>query len=416
MSSFIALSGLNAAQAELTTTSNNIANVNTTGFRASRTEFSDLFTRSPYATSRTSSGSGVRVQNIRASFSQGAVSQTADTLDLAIQGQGFFTVSDAVQNGNVSYTRSGAFGVDADGFIVNAGGGYLQGYPTNTDGTINDQLNIGRIQVPASYGDAIQTDTVDLQVNLQFGTAGHGNQAAVPSVVAFDPTDDTTYASMAPINVLDDQGEAVQAAVYFVRTADPTGAAPETSYNVRMVIDGETMTATPGSVSFDSEGNPTVPFSTMSFSGTNWNMDLNLDDTQMSNDSFEVMSSAHNGDRPRGLSGLEVGDDGLLWASYAGDLGIALGQVAIGTFNNVQGLKNLGDASFAPTNESGAVEYGVAGSDGMGNIESGALELSNVDLTSELVDLITAQRNYQASAKALETSSSMAQTIMNIRG
>ncbi|MCG7572169.1 flagellar hook protein FlgE [Phaeobacter sp. CNT1-3] len=415
MSSFIALSGLNAAQADLTTTSNNIANVNTTGFRASRTEFSDLFTRSPYVTSRTAVGSGVRVQNVRQSFSQGAVSQTADTLDLAIQGQGFFTVSDAVQNGNVSYTRAGAFGVDENGFIVNAGGGYLQGFPTNMDGTINDQTNIGRIQVPSTYGSATETSIVDLQVNLQFGAAGHGNQAAVPPTATFDPTDDTTYASMAPINVLNDEGNPVSAAVYFVRTADPTVATPTTSYDVRMVIDGETMTATPANVTFDDEGNPSAPFSTMNFSGTNWNMALNLDDTEMSNDSFEVLSSAHNGDRPRGLSGLEIGDDGLLWASYAGDQAIALGQLAIANFSNVQGLKNLGDASFSATNASGDVVYGVAGSDGLGNIESGALELSNVALTSELVDLITAQRNYQASAKALETSSSMAQTIMNIR-
>ena len=415
MSSFIALSGLNAAQADLTTTSNNIANVNTTGFRASRTEFSDLFTRSPYVTSRTSSGSGVRVQNIRQSFSQGAVAQTSDTLDLAIQGQGFFTVSDAVQNGNLSYTRAGAFGVDAEGYIVNANGGFLQGFPTNTDGSLYDQTTIDRIHVPGTYGTATQTSTVDLNVNLQFGTDGHGSQDAVPPTGTFDPADDTTYASMAPVNVLDGDGNATPAAVYFIRSQDPTGADPTTSYDVRMVIDGETMTATPDTINFDDEGNPTTAFSTMSFSGTNWTMDLNLDDTSMSNDSFEVMSSASDGDRPRGLSGLEIGNDGLIWASYAGDLGIALGQLSIGTFSNVQGLKNLGDASFAPTNDSGDVEYGKAGSDGLGNIESGALELSNVDLTSELVDLITAQRNYQASAKALETSASMAQTVMNIR-
>ncbi|MEC7964399.1 MAG: flagellar hook-basal body complex protein, partial [Pseudomonadota bacterium] len=175
------------------------------------------------------------------------------------------------------------------------------------------------------------------------------------------------------------------------------------------------MTATPSTITFDDEGNPTTPFSTMSFSGSTWNMDLNLDDTTMSNESFQVMSSAHNGDRPRGLAGLEIGDDGSIWASYAGDTSIALGQLAIAAFNNVQGLKNQGDASFAATNDSGDVQFGVATLDGMGSIESGALELSNVDLTSELVDLITAQRNYQASAKALETSSSMAQTIMNIR-
>jgi flagellar hook protein FlgE len=135
----------------------------------------------------------------------------------------------------------------------------------------------------------------------------------------------------------------------------------------------------------------------------------------MSSDNFEVQSSAHDGDRPRGLSGLEIGPDGLLWASYSGEKAVAIGQLAVANFSNLQGLKNLGDASFAATNRSGEVSYAAAGTEGMGNVESGALELSNVKLTSELVDLISAQRNYQASAKALETSSSMAQTIMNMR-
>lgn len=415
MSTFIALSGLNAAQADLQTTSNNIANVNTTGFRASRTEFTDLFTRSPYVTSRTSSGSGVRVDNVRQSFSQGAVAQTSDTLDLAIQGQGFFTVSDAVPTGEMSYTRAGAFGVDERGYIVNASGGYLQGFPTNVDGTLRDQTQIQAIEVPTTHGEAVATTEVDLQVRLPFGTDGHGNQDAVPPTGAFDPDDDTTYANMSPINLYDDQGEPLEGHVYFIRTQDPSGLDPTTTYEMRMVIEGETMTSAPGTMNFDDEGFTTTPFSTMTFTGTTRSMDLNMDDTVMSDESYEIMSSAHNGDRPRGLSGLEIGDDGLLWASYAGDLGIALGQLSIGTFSNVQGLKNLGDASFAPTNDSGPVEYGTAGTDGMGNIESGALELSNVDLTSELVDLITAQRNYQASAKALETSASMTQTIMNIR-
>jgi flagellar hook protein FlgE len=415
MSSFIALSGLNAAQADLATTSNNIANVNTAGFRGSRTEFSDLFTRSPYVTARTSSGSGVRVQTVRQSFSQGAVSQTSDTLDLTIQGQGFFTVSDAAKDGNLSYTRAGAFGVDNQGYIVNAAGRFLQGFPSNTDGTINDQTKIDRIQVPPTRGNPKQTTTVDLQVNLQFGSDGHGNQAAVPPAAAFDATDDTTYASRAPVNVLDAEGKAVSAHVYFIRNADPTVAAPTTTYDVRMVVDGQTMTATPSTVAFDSDGNPTAAISTMNFSGSSWNLALNLDDTKMSSDNFEVQSSAHDGDRPRGLSGLEIGPDGLLWASYSGEKAVAIGQLAVANFSNLQGLKNLGDASFAATNRSGEVSYAAAGTEGMGNVESGALELSNVKLTSELVDLISAQRNYQASAKALETSSSMAQTIMNMR-
>ena len=415
MSSFISLSGLNAAQADLTTTSNNIANVNTTGFRSSRTEFSDMFTRSPYVTSRTASGSGVRVQNIRQSFTQGAVAQTAETLDLTLQGQGFFTVSDAVQNGNVSYTRAGAFGVDAEGYMVNAGGGFLQSYPTNADGSVNDQLTLQRVQVSPTYGDAVQTSAVDLAVSLQFGADGAGAQDAVPPSNAFDPSDETTYAAMAPINVLNDEAEPVPANVFFIRTVDPTAATPTTTYEMRMVIDDEVMTSPTGSVVFDEEGNPSAPFTPMTFTGTNWTMDLDMTDSTMHDEAFRVDSSAHNGERPRGLSGLEVGDDGLIWASYAGDLGIALGQLAIANFPNVQGLKNLGDASYSPTNDSGDVVNGVAGSDGLGNIESGALELSNVDLTSELVDLITAQRNYQASAKALETSASMAQTIMNIR-
>lgn len=418
MTSSIALSGLNAAQADLKTTSNNIANTNTFGFHASRTEFADLFTRSAYSNSGTESGSGVRVHAVRQSFSQGAVTQTANTLDMALQGGGFFTVSDSAVNGNITYTRAGAFGVDSEGYLVNASGGYLQGFPTNTDGSISNELQLQRMQIPPTHGDPKATTAVDLAVNLPFGAEGAGNQDAVPPTNAFDPADDTTFAASAAVNVWNEQGDAVPARVFFIQTQEPTAADPTTSYEMRMEVDGEVLTTTPATaatVNFDEYGTPTAAIAPMAFSSTSWNLSLDLTDTEMSNDEFNVLTSAHDGERPRGLSGLEVGDDGVVWASYAGNQAISLGQLAIANFPNAQGLKQLGESSYAQTVESGDALMGRAGSDGFGKVESGALEMSNVDLTSELVNLITAQRNYQASAKALETSNSVTQTIMNIR-
>ncbi|MDX1780297.1 MAG: flagellar hook protein FlgE [Thalassovita sp.] len=419
MTSSIALSGLNAAQADLKTTSNNIANTNTYGFHASRTEFADLFTRSPYSSSGTESGSGVRVHAVRQSFSQGAVTQTANTLDLALQGGGFFVLSDAVSEGNMSFTRAGAFGVDSEGYLVNASGGYLQGYPTNADGSLSSALELNNMQVPPTTGEPKATTAVDLAVNLPFGAEGAGNQDAVPPANAFDPADGTTFAASAAVNVWNEYGDAVPARVYFIQIQEPTAADPSTTYEMRMEVDGEVLTtAAPADaqINFDEYGTPTATIAPMAFSSTSWNLSLDLTDTEMSSDSFEVMTSAHDGERPRGLSGLEVADDGVVWASYAGNESISLGQLAVANFSNVQGLKQLGEASYSQTVASGDVRLGQAGADGFGKIEAGALEQSNVDLTAELVNLITAQRNYQASAKALETSNAVTQTIMNIRG
>ncbi|MYM53720.1 flagellar hook protein FlgE [Thalassovita mangrovi] len=419
MTSSISLSGLNAAQADLRTTSNNIANANTYGFHASRTEFADLFTRSAFSASGTESGSGVRVHTVRQSFSQGPVNQTSNTLDLALQGQGFFAVSDAVTDGNLTYTRAGAFGVDAEGYIVNASGGYLQGYPTNADGSIATSLELQQMRIPSTVGDPQATTAVDLSVNLPFGAEGVGNQDAVPPTNAFDPADDTSYAFSADVNVWNNDGEAMPAKVFFIQVQEPTAGDPSTTYEMRMEVDGEVLTTTPATaaqINFDEYGTPTSTIAPMDFSSTSWNLSLDLTDTEMSDDTYQVLSSAHDGERPRGLSGLEVGDDGVVWASYAGNQAISLGQLAIANFPNSQGLKQLGESSYAQTVESGDALMGQAGSDGFGKVDSGALEMSNVDLTSELVNLITAQRNYQASAKALETSNSVTQTIMNIRG
>ncbi|WP_323784519.1 flagellar hook protein FlgE [Thalassovita sp.] len=418
MTSSIALSGLNAAQADLSTTSNNIANTSTYGFHASRTEFADLFTRSPYANSGTESGSGVRVNSVRQSFTQGAVNQTANTLDLALRGQGFFAVSEGAENGDVSYTRAGAFGVNADNYLVNASGGFVQGYPSNADGSISNEIDIQSIRIPSENGEPSATTAVDLAVNLPFGDAGFGNQDAVPPTNAFDPSDDTTFAASAAVNVWNDEGEAVPAQVYFIQNQSPTAADPSTTYETRMVVGGEvltTATTAESEINFDEYGTPSTPISSMAFSSTSWSLNLDMTDTGMSDESFEVMTSAHDGQRPSGLSGLEIAEDGVVWASYAGQGSIPLGQLAVVNFPNVQGLRQLGDASYAATVDSGDAISGRAATNGMGKIESGSLEMSNVDLTSELVNLITAQRNYQASAKALETSNSVTQTIMNIR-
>ncbi len=419
MTSSISLSGLNAAQADLRTTSNNIANANTYGFHASRTEFADLFTRSAFSASGSQSGSGVRVHTVRQSFSQGPVNQTSNTLDLALQGQGFFVVSDAVTDGNTTYTRAGAFGVDSEGYIVNASGGYLQGYPTNADGSIATSLELQQMQIPSTVGDPRATTAVDMSVNLPFGAEGIGNQDAVPPTNAFDPADDTSYAFASDVNVWNDQGVAMPAKVFFIQVQEPTAGDPSTTYEMRMEVDGEVLTTTPATaaqINFDEYGTPTSAIAPMDFSSTSWNLSLDLTDTSMSDNTYQVLSSAHDGERPRGLSGLEVGDDGVVWASYAGNQAISLGQLVVATFPNMQGLRQQGEASYAQTVESGDALMGQAGSDGFGKVDSGALEMSNVDLTSELVNLITAQRNYQASAKALETSNATTQTIMNIRG
>ncbi len=423
MSMSTALSGLKAAQAEISATSHNIANVGTVGFRSSRVEFADVFSSSPLSNQRTAVGSGVQVQRVAQNFSQGNVVTTGNLLDIAIEGQGFFALQPAADSNGVGggavYSRAGAFTMDTNGHVVNGANQQLLCWPVTTTGVpLTNQINQAvPLTIPMQTGAPVRSSEVNLVLQLPSDNAMTGNQSAIPPAAAFDPADDTTYARRTVVPVFGADGTPVQAEAYFVKTASPDATSTDTTYAMHLVIDGAevapTAPATTASLTFDGAGNLTAG-SALSFGATE-TIAFNTTGSTLTSSPFAVEQATHNGASPAKLTNLELDGSGSVWATYGSGARVALGQIVLANFSNPGGLKVMGKSTFGATSESGQPLTGTAGTAGFGALRSGALERSNVELTEELVNLISAQRNYQASAKAMETSTSLMQTIMNIR-
>ena len=422
MSMNTALSGLTAAQSDIAATSHNIANVGTVGFRGSRTEFADIYNQSPFSVSRTTVGSGAQVTRVAQDFSQGSIVGTGNRLDLAIEGAGFFALrpTNTTQGGTVEtlYSRAGAFGLSADGTIVNASGQQLLGWPVASNGQVlSEALSTAMpLRIPLSMGTPRATSAVTLSVNLPTDPAMAGAQDAVPPTAPFSIDDSTTWAHRTSIPMFDAAGRAVDAEVYFVRLADPSAESSETTFAMYLVRD-KMVFAPEGdnTISFGSDGAPVAGSLPLSFTGASGTISVDATSSRLRDQPFEVTAAGHDGRTQTQLTTLEIDAEGTVWAIYGAEERVAHGKLLLVNFSNPGGLRVMGAAAFAATTDSGWPMAGSPGGAGFGLLRSGALEKANVDLTEELVNLITAQRNYQANAKALETSSSMMQTIMNLR-
>ena len=431
MSFNTALSGLNAAQSDLAVTSNNIANVNTTGFKESRAEFADIYALSPFGSVRTSIGAGVLLSAVAQQFNQGNLNFTQNTLDLAVSGEGFFVLAPNLGSVERVYSRAGAFGVDDGGNVVNATGQVLQAFPVNPDGSVTSTSlsSTVPIQLPQTAGTPSNTTEIEIGANLSAGATGL-------NVNLFDPTQPTTYSSSTSISFFDSLGQSHIGTFYFVKDA-----ATPNSWATYYYVDGNPVDITGGTagaggqlfgrLTFDSTGvlqssvPATVPpgvFTTAALGFTNGSdpaQTLTLDfgnnnPTQFAS-GFIVSTLSQNGFGVGRLTGIDIADDGVVRANFSNGQAIALGKVALARFPNNQGLQQLGNTNWAETLDSGAALAGEAGTASFGFIRSGALENSNVDLTRELVDLITAQRNFQANARSIETNNAITQTIIQIR-
>lgn len=416
MSFLIALSGLNAAQTDISVTSNNIANVGTLGFHSSRAQFADFVAQSPYSRPELQIGGGTLTAGMGRDFAQGSISATGNVLDLSLRGPGFFQVQ--ATDESMAYTRAGAFRMDAEGFLVNPSGDKLMTFPTAQNGELLSTNQTGPIQVPLFFGTPKATSEIDMAMNFSLSNnGGQGTQAAIPAA-AFDHTNSDTYAFETTVPMLDDEGNAVDARAYFVMTKAPDAVDPTASYEVQLVVDGvpaDTPATGPIALTFDEFGQQTTGNGAEDYTLNGQTYTMDFSGSTMNSDAFDVLSAAHNGKRQSDLTALEINEDGVVYAIYGGEDPVALGRVAIGNFSDVQSLATLGNASYAETRNSGPVRLGAPGQAGFGMLQSGTLEQSNVELTEELVHLIMAQRNYQASAKAMETSSTLSQTIMNMR-
>ena len=399
----VALSGLNAATADLEVISNNIANVNTTGFKGSRAEFADLFAASNVGSGRTQAGSGVRLTDIAQQFSQGSIEYTSSGLDMAITGEGFFTLKN---DSGYTYTRAGNFHVDQNGNVVSPQGGFLQVYPPNGAGGF-DTGSMTNLTIASMTGAPQATDSATFNLNLPAN-------ATPPGTTPFDPNDPTSYNQASPFTVYDSLGAAHSATVYYVNTAPG-------QWTANCYIDGTSVGSQP--IGFDQNGVLTTPAGgQLNFTGfTPPNgaapMDITVDMSAVTQygDTFDPGTITQNGYAPGKVTGIDIDQNGVVSARFSNGQTKALGQLALADFENAQGLKNVGNTQWVETAQSGQVIRGAAGTGDFGAVQSGALEDSNVDLTSQLVNMIKAQRNYQANAQSISTDDKMTQTILNIR-
>jgi flagellar hook protein FlgE len=400
----IGLSGLTAASSDLDVTANNIANANTVGFKDSRAEFADVYTQGAVNLNTSVVGEGVRLAATAQQFTQGNISTTSSNLDMAISGDGFFTLKDA--NGYV-YSRNGQFSEDKSGNVVNATGQALQVYPPTAAGGFNTGA-LTNLNLQTAQSAPLATTSGSVVLNLP-------TSSPVPTVTPFSPTNSATYNQSTSTTVYDSLGTAYPATFYFTQTATPN------QWTVNVTVNG-TQVGAAQTLTFSNSGAVAAPAGgSLAFNGfappdgaQAMNLSFNFGATTQYGGSFGVTSIIQNGYATGQLSTVAINSTGVVSAVYTNGRSTQLGQLALANFPDPQGLKQLGDTNWAETFSSGNVIQGTAGSTGFGNIQSGALESSNVDLTTQLVNMITAQRTFQANAQVITTANQLSQTVINI--
>lgn len=406
MSFDLALSGINAANTDLNVTSNNLANVDTTGFKESRAEFADMFAQTQEGVSRTAVGNGVQVAEVAQQFGQGNITSTSNNLDLALSGSGFFITSN---NGARNYTRNGAFQVDQNGYLVTSTGERVQGYQPLATGGFNTG-GLGDLQLTTAESAPNATTTADVSLNLP-------SNATAPANSPLNPADPTTYTDTTSLTVYDSLGAAHTAQLYFSKQA-----APPNTWNTSLYVDGTAVGVAPQTLTFSSAGALTAPANGQVSFGTYTpatganalNMSFNFGQATQFGDSFGVNSISQDGYTTGSLVGINISSTGVVQANFTNGQSKTLGQIALANFANPQGLQQEGNTEWQQTFESGDAVHGAAGGSGFGTIQSGALESSNVDITSQLVDMITAERDFQANAQMISATNTVTQAIINI--
>ena len=421
MSFYTSLSGLQASQTEMSTISHNLANVATNGFKKSRTEFADVIASSVSQAPSQQIGSGAVVKANRQQFSQGNLIQSSNSLDLAVSGDGFFAVKPNAESATVNYTRNGGFLVDSNRYVVDSQGSHLQVFPVDGSGTVvatgvDSSLSL---RLPETSGTPVPTKAVAMTVNLNANSA-------TPPTAAFDRFDPSSYNQSAQTTVYDASGNAMTLTNYFKRTSAPTDANANSSWEVHSFVGDKELTAggTKGTpITFDATGKMTAPTSAIKYdqfttaSSTDpqqIDFTLGAGTTQLSS-AFNVASRTQDGKAVGQIQGVTVDEKGMVNASFSNGDTQVLGQVMLANFANPEGLRQLGSSYWSSTGISGEAKLGSADTNGFGKLMSGTIEGSNVDITEELVNLIAAQRNFQANSKALDTANQISETIFNIR-
>jgi flagellar hook protein FlgE len=412
------ISGINAASSLLNVTANNISNAETYGFKGARPEFADVYARSQMAGDQRIVGSGTRLSRVSQNFNQGALETTTNATDLAIDGQGFFTVRDS--SGNLLYTRAGAFTPDDEGYVVNAQGQNLQVYPPAGDG----QFNTGQM--------------VDLKINTQDQAPSATQNAALgvnlaadaerPAARRFDPENPDSYNYTTSMSVYDSQGVAHSATVYFEK-------AGRNRWQAHIYMDDDRARPYTTTLRFDQDGNLRAPGGALRQGQADQTprqalvdvsyrprggvgqqqFTLDLSRVTQYDSNYGTNYVFQDGYTSGIYQGLEISREGVVNEVYSNGQRVAIGQTVLADFINPQGLNPVGDTNWSQSPNSGEPLYGQPDSGRFGQIASYSLESANVDLAYELTRLIIAQRDYSANTQALAAENNNIQTLLNIR-
>ena len=399
------LSGLNAASRNLDVVGNNIANANTVGAKVARAEFSQVVASATIA-GGSSAGLGVEVATVSQLFSQGNISLTGGMLDLAIEGSGFFRVT--MPDGTAAYTRAGEFKLDKLGNIVTNQAANLMGFPTTTAGVATSST-LQPLQLPTSTPiPASATTTITAEFNL--------NAQAPVWNTPVPPTPLTTYGTA--LTTYDSQGAPITASLYMRKTANDTWAVftDPTSNATATATTAATLTfGTNGQLLSSVPASPTVTLTSPNPAIGTFTPVLDITLATQFATAFAVSDLTQDGYAPGDFVKLKIGDDGVILASYSNGEDQAAGQVALADFRNVQGLRPGPGDTWVETTASGQPVTSAPLEGKFGSVRSGALEESNIDLTAELVNMMTAQRTYQANAQTIKTQDQVLSTLTNLR-
>ncbi len=445
MSFNIGLSGLFASNKQLDVTGNNIANVATTGFKSSRAEFEDVYSATRLGTGSKTVGNGVRLANVSQQFGQGDVSNTGNVLDMGIQGNGFFVLSN---NGSLTYTRAGTFKTDKDGYVTNSDGtARLQGYGVDSNGKIVNGV-LTDLRIDTSNLAPKSTSTVSSTINLN-STAAEIDQSVATN--KFDPSKQETFTKQFSTPIFDTQGNQHTMDQYMVKTGantwdtytlidgrNPDGSSPTGTGAADPIASTMTFDTSGKLVSVSTPVTPptTPPTSTISneLKISNWTpgtvtngvwaangaaadpagVTIAMGNTTQFNADTARSIPSQNGYATGQITNLTIDGSGVLLANFSNNQTKPIGQISLASFTNEQGLQPVGGTSWKETYTSGIPGYDAPETGTLGSIVSNSLEESNVNLTNELVDLIKAQSNYQANAKTISTQSTIMQTTIQM--
>ncbi|PPC97802.1 MAG: flagellar hook protein FlgE [Methylotenera sp.] len=414
------LSGLNAASKQLEVIGNNVSNANTVGFKQSRAEFADVFANSITGGGGSQIGIGTNLATVAQQFTQGNITSTNNSLDIAINGNGFFRMS---SNGAVTYTRNGQFQLDKFGYIVDSASKRLTGYAADTNGNILSGAAVD-LQINTADIQPVATTEIEGTINLD------SRNNPLPALPAFDATDPTTYNNSTAVTVYDSLGNSHTLQNFFRKTAANTWDIFTTVDGVRTPAAGTTAVMTFTGTGVAPTITPTTPLNglpSVTFTPLNTatpavangaaNVTTTIDyskSTQFGS-AFSINSLSQDGFTSGRLSGFNTSSDGTIVGRYSNGQSKNLGRVVLSSFTNPNGLQSLGGNAWAVSASSGPDLTGTPGTGQLGVLQSSAVEDSNVDLTAELVNMITAQRVYQANAQTIKTQDQVLQTLVNLR-